>query len=415
MKKSSVRISHLPSGIRVISDSMPHVRSVAVGIWIRCGSAYETAETNGISHFMEHMLFKGTRKRNAREIAQSLESVGGHLNASTGKELSIYTAVALGEYLPLSVDVLSDLITQPRFARREIELEKNVILSEINHAREDPEEMAIDYLYQNIFYNHSLGYFIYGTPENVIRFSRQDLRRHLQHLYTNDRIVFAAAGQVQHATFVDLVQRAFPGMPAVSSQPAEFPPPQQSRLHFQLQQPSLQQAHISLGARTFGYNDERKYALVLLEMLLGSGMSSRLFQNIREKYGFAYSVYSFIDLMSSVGVLGCYMGCDAQKVDQSMELLGKELKKLSKQSIRTEELERVKSQARGNILLGLESSGRRMHRIAETEIQQGKHLSITELVHRVEKVTPGDLTELAREFLNEDKMIRVNISPLLYS
>ncbi len=411
MRNDAVRITHLNDGLRIVSDYMPHARSVAVGLWIRCGSAYETESNNGISHFIEHMLFKGTKKRSAREIAQSLESVGGSLNASTGKEVSVYQALTLSEHLPLAVDVLSDLVLHPKFDRHEIEREKSVVLSEISHALEDPEDLAIDYLYRNIFFNNPLGFFIYGTPQNVQHFRRDDLVNHLERFYTRDRMVLAAAGKVDHQRLVSLAERYLSKAPRSLEPLQEIPPSATSNDRFYLHQPSLQQAHICRGVKIFGFRDPRKYGLALLDMLLGGGMSSRLFQNIREKYGFSYSAYSFVDLMSTCGVLGCYLGCDAKKIDRSLELLDKEFAKLRRDVISRSELDRLKSQAKGNIVLGLESSGRRMYRIAEEEIYQGEHSSIDKIVEEVEKVQPQMLTELAREFLNPEQMVTVIISP----
>lgn len=411
MKKSPIRITQLANGVRVISERMEHVRSVAVGIWIRSGSAYESLKTNGISHFVEHMLFKGTESRSAREIAQSLESVGGSLNASTGKELSVFTAMALDEYLPLAVDVLSDIVLHPLFSAKEIILEKKVVLTEINHVQEDPEEMVIDYLYQNVFYQHPLGYLIYGTPENVKKFNQLDLQQHLHDNYSPNRTVFSAAGNLDHDKFVEFVQRYYEYTRSQKCHVDEIQESDKSNQLFQKKQKSLHQAHISFGARTFGFRDPRRYALVLLEMLFGSGMSSRLFQNIREKYGFAYSVYSFVDFMNTTGVLGCYMACDNQKMDISLELLTNEFAKLRKNSITEKELEMVKSQAKGNIILGLESSARRMSRIAENEIYQAEHLSISEIINKVDKITYKDITELAKEFFDETKLVKCIIVP----
>jgi len=410
MSGSAVKVTRLPSGLRVVSEHMSRVRSVSVGIWVRSGSAFETPQTNGISHFMEHMVFKGTRSRSAREIARSIESVGGSLNASTGKELSVYNAIVLDAHLPLAVSVLSDLLQHPRFAEREIALEKQVVLTEINHALEDPEEMVIDILYQSIFHDHPLGFFIYGTPQNVRRFTRSDLLHHLRKSCSPDNMIFAAAGNVEHQQFVRLVQQHQDGI-WTGQNPETNAPLGSSRMFLQQTQETLQQSHIAIGARTFGYTDPRRYALILLEMCLGSGMSSRLFQNIRERYGFAYSVFSFADLMGATGVLGCYMGCEARKTDDSLELLLNEFIKLKKRSISSRELEMAKAQARGGMILGLESSGRRMNKIAENEMYHGHHLSLKELVERVDRVTVRDVTAIIRDYLDPANLVQTILRP----
>jgi predicted Zn-dependent peptidase len=356
------------------------------------------------------MVFKGTRHRNAREIARSLESVGGSLNASTGKELCVYNAIVLDEHLPLAVDVLTDLLQHPRFAEKEIALEKQVVLTEINHALEDPEEMVIDYLYQSIFHDHPLGFFIYGTPQNVKRFTRRDLVHHLKKSCAPDNMIFAAAGNVDHRQFVRLVQQHQAGI-WTGQDATECAPLGSFRRINRRTQETLQQSHIAIGARTFGCTDPRKYALILLEMCLGSGMSSRLFQNIRERYGFAYSVYSFADLMGVTGVLGCYLGCEARKTDDSLELLLNEFSKLRKRSISSQELEMVKAQALGGMILGLESSGRRMHKIAENELYHGHHLSLKELVERVERVTVQDVSAVIRDYLDPANLVQMILEP----
>lgn len=410
MEKETVNRTELDSGVRIITDRMSHVRSVSIGVWIRVGSSNETIQNNGISHFLEHSLFKGTKKRSARQIAQSLESLGGSLNASTGKEISLYTAYILDEHYSIAVEVLSDLLQNPRLAKKDIELEKNVVLSEIKHSLEDPEELTIDNFYQNLFRNHPLGFQIQGTPENIINFNKNDLLRFMREEYTADRIVFAAAGNIEHKRFVDRVNMYFHHNPRLSSSSSRFSLSNQfSNRYYKYTVPSVQQAHICVGARTFGYNDDRKYTMVLLEMIFGGGMSSRLFQNIREQYGFAYSVYSFLDFMANIGVFGAYMACDARRTETSVELLNQEFKKLT--NIHKPELELVKAQARGTIILGLESSSRRMRRIGENEIYDNPMISKEELMTKIESITIDDIKSIAKEYLNEANLITIVSTP----
>ena len=410
--KAHVNVTRLDNGIRVISERMPHGRSVSIGVWIASGSGNETPANNGIFHFIEHMLFKGTQKRSARDIASSLEALGGNLNASTGKELSIYAALVLDENMPLAVDVLTDLVRFPTFAPQDISREKKVVLTEINHALEDPEEMVLDYFYQDLFADHPLGYFIYGTAANIKRFNRPELLKTLHSGYRPEQMVIAAAGNVEHDQFVaEVSSRAdFSHFSAALEAPV-IPLSSTKNSQARYIHPSTHQAHICIGCRTFAYADTRKYAMVLLDILIGYGMSSRLFQNIREKYGFAYSVYSFIDFMRDTGVFGCYLACDSRKVEMGLELLRREIASLQKNSVTEEELRIVKAQAKGNIILGLEGSGRRMHKIAENEIYNGSHLSPEETVARVEAITVEDISAITHEFFHEDNLTTTVLLP----
>jgi predicted Zn-dependent peptidase len=409
--EEKVRRTVLNSGIRVVSERMPFVRSVSLGVWARAGSSDETLENNGIAHFFEHMLFKGTARRSAKEIAQSLESRGGGLNGATGKEVSSYTAQVLDEDIPLAVDVLADLLQFPKFDPTDIELEKQVVLSEMALANDDPEELAFDHFYKNLFPHHPLGYFIYGCEENVRKFKRQDLVSFLEKNYTHDRLVVSAAGNVDHDEFVQLVEAAFTSPVSVSSA---------GRTNGQFKAPSpvkkqkikgLHQAHICMGMRTCGLLDERKYALALLDALLGGGMSSRLFQNIREKYGFTYSVFSFADLMAETGVFGAYLACEKTKVNESLELLNAEFIGLKNGELDDIELDLVKSQVRGNLILGLESSSRRMKKIGESEIYGEEHHSSQDIIARINAVTPSDVIELMRTFFKTDNRNITILSP----
>mgnify|MGYP005846870581 CR=1 FL=1 len=401
----------LDGGIRVVSERMPSVQSVSVGIWVRAGSADETIDNNGIAHFLEHMLFKGTNRRSAKELAACLESRGGGLNGATGKEVSSYTAQALAEDLPIAVDVLADLVQNPRFDPADIELEKGVVLAEMALAQDDPEELAFDHFYQNLFPKHPLGYFIYGRKENVRRFQRDDLLSFLQKYYSADRLVAAAAGAVDHEQFVRLIADAFAAHwnkgAAVAENGRFLAPAPVSRHRVR----NLHQAHICMGVRAFGFHDPRKYALAVLDALLGGGMSSRLFQNIREKHGFTYAVYSYADLMDQTGVFGAYLACDKNKVDESINLLNREIDKLKAGEITEQEIDAAKAQVRGNLIMGMESSGRRMKKIGEAELYGEPHLSVEGIVESLNAVSPAAVTELVRAlFVSENTNITV-ISP----
>jgi len=412
LSDSPVERTRLNSGIRVVTEKMPNVRSVSVGVWLRVGSRDESPSDNGLSHFLEHMVFKGTERRSAREIAASLESRGGNLNGSTGKEITVYNAQVLDEDLSIAIDVLTDLLSRPRLADGDLELEKSVVLAEINHAKEDPEELVIDHFYQQVYPEHPLGYFIYGSADNVLRFRREDLLSFMGRQYLPERMVFAAAGNVDHNRFVELVAEHYTpamdsGTPGVFSPPANPPATGRITLEFDV----LQQAHIATGGRLFGTHDRRKYAMSLLDVLLGGGMSSRLFQNIREKYGFAYNVYSFNDFLTDTGVFGIYMACAPDRVEQAIDLIHEELCILRRQPVSNQELEEVKSQVRGSLILGMESSARRMRKLGETEILDRPHRTISEILDEIERITPEDLRDLAGEFYCESRLCTTVIVP----
>ncbi len=408
--KPAVRKSVLPNGTVVVSEHMSYVRSVSIGVFIRAGSVNENQRNNGIAHFLEHMLFKGTKSRTALEIAQSLESLGGSLNGATGKENSMYTAHVLDEFSPVAIEVLGDLLQNPLMDADNITKEKEVVLAEISHSREDPEELIVDRFYSHLFPDHPLGYYIHGTPDNVRRFRAGDLQDYMGRFYTPRRSVFAASGNIQHEKFVELVQNVYHRQN--TDDRWRNPPLKSFRTGLEFERvSSLQQAHICVGTRVFGTNDDRKYALVLMDVLLGGGMSSRLFQNIREQFGFAYSVYTFTDFMQETGVFGTYMACAPDKVEKSIDLVVEEFQKIARDEVTEDELQRVKSQVKGNMLLGLESSGRRMRKIGETEIYGREHLSISQLVEKIENIQTRQLVELAREYLDPSKLNITVIAP----
>lgn len=407
----NVQRTELHNGIRVVTERMPFLRSVALGVWVYAGSGHESAENNGIAHFLEHMFFKGTSRRTAKDIAQSLESLGGGLNGSTGKEVSLYNAYILDEHLDVAVDVLADLLQNPTFAESDIELEKQVVLAEMAHAKEDPEELVFDHFYKNVFPHHPLGFFIYGTEPNIIRFSRNDLTEFLTHHYTPDRMVIAAAGNVEHDHFVDVVKRHFYSISQTNgNSPSTFSLRRGAPITT-VRVKGFQQAHICLGVRTFGYSDPRKYTLALLDVLLGGGMSSRLFQNIREKYGFTYSVFSFSDIMAETGVFGSYIACDKRRIAESIDLLKNEVKKIQDGDLSEDEMEMIKSQVRGNLVMGLESSGRRMKKIGETEIYKSEHRSVKDIVTMLDRIQPNDVIGLAQHLFTETNTSITIISP----
>ncbi len=402
--------SQLKNGIRIVTETIPHVRSVSIGYWLTVGSRNEIAANNGISHFIEHMMFKGTKNRNAFEIAESLESVGGHLNAFTGKELTCYYAHVLDEHLPIAVDVISDILKNSLLDENEIEKEKQVVLEELKALEETPEDLIHELFAADLFSNHPLGYSTIGKRENIQNFNRTQLLEFIKNNYTPERIVVAAAGSMTHEQLVKLVAEKVDGLNS-GGVPREHRPTVATRFGKNIIENGAIQAHICLGTQSYSYASEKRFPLLVLNTLLGSGMSSRLFQNIRERYGLAYSVYSFVDFMSDTGMFGVYIGTDQNKIDDCIELITKELENLTNEPVSQEELTRTKSQLKGNLMLGLESTSSRMNRLAKMEIYLQKNFGLDETLQAIESVTQQQVLETARELFDQRRIFTTILKP----
>ncbi len=397
------------NGIRVITERMPHVRSVSIGAWVLVGARDESLENNGVSHFVEHMLFKGTRNRSAADIARSLESVGGHLNAFTSKELTCYYAHVLDEDLPLALDVISDILANSVFDEKEMAKEKRVVLEELSAIEETPEELVHDIFWEGLFPGHPLGYSIIGKRDIIQALERSTVVSYVDKNYTANRIVVAAAGNVQHDELVRLVERRFAKFEAGT-------PPTYKRVKAPLTKSNVVengavQAHVCLGASAYSYGDKRKFDLLVLNTLLGSGMSSRLFQNIREKYGMAYSVYSFVDFLFDTGVFGVYIGTDRDSVDRAVELIRQELRQLCTEDVSADELDRTKSQLKGNLMLGLENTASIMNRIAKMEIYLNDYFCLDDTLAGIEAVSSASVRKTATELFVEDNLYTTVLKP----
>ncbi|NIR47541.1 insulinase family protein [candidate division KSB1 bacterium] len=399
----------LENGIRVVTERIPYVRSVSIGTWLTVGSSYETDQTNGLSHFIEHMMFKGTRTRKAFEIAQSLESVGGHLNAFTGKEITCYYAHLLDEHLAIAIKILADILSNSIFDKQEMEKEKQVIIEELNALEETPEELIHDLFMSDLFPNHPLGYSIIGKRQNILNFKRQDIFQFLADHYSTERMVIAAAGNVDHRELVQLVETQFRRFH--HSNTLKQIEPCDLRHGRNVIENGAIQAHICLGTQSYSYRNPKKFALLALNTLLGAGMSSRLFQNVREKYGLAYSVYSFIDFMYDTGLFGVYIGTDRQKIEDSIGLIQDELEGLTQEPVSDEELQRTKSQLKGSLMLGLESTASRMNRLARMEIYLNDYFTLDDTLEEIDNVTPNDVLEVANELFREDRIYTTVLKP----
>jgi predicted Zn-dependent peptidase len=396
---NAYRKTRLPSGLTVISEAMAHRRSIAVGVWVRSGARDEPSERLGISHFLEHMMFKGTPRRDARAIARCLESLGGSLDAFTGREQVCYYARTLSEHLPAAIDVLSDIVCHSQFAEPEMEREKSVVREEIFSCEDSPDDKINDLHAEQVWGDHSLGRPILGTVHTVDALSREVLREYFASRYRAEHLLIAGSGALDHEGLVALAAAAFEppsGEPLALSLP---PPPFVASVRHEVRA-DLQQLYLSLGTRGLSYGDEARYPLVALNTLLGGGMSSRLFQSVREEAGLAYSVYSVVDFHRDAGLLSIQMGVAPDRGRDALARVRLELEKLRDGGPDGAEVEAAIAQLRGSVLMGQESVSNRMYSLAHEEIYRGTYTSPEEQLARLEAVTPEQVRAAARRFLD---------------
>src|SRR3954452_23620516 len=397
--QDGARRSILPRGLRIITESIPSTRSASLGVWVGIGSRDETPAMSGASHFLEHLLFKGTHKRTALQISAEIEAVGGETNAFTTKEYTCYYARVLDEDLPLAVDVLCDAVADSLLEPADVEIERGVILEEIAMHEDEPSDEVHDIFTEAIFGDHPLGRLISGTEESITSMTRSQINGFYRRRYTAPQIVVAAAGNLEHATVVRLVRKALAGtaLDAPAADPAG--PRAKKRVRHQkahtvVRNRDTEQAHVVLGGVGIGRLDERRFALGVLNNVLGGGMSSRLFQEIREKRGLAYSVYSYAGQYADAGLFGVYAGCAPGKVEEVLDLTRAELERMAASGITAEEIARGKGMVKGSFVLGLEDTGSRMSRIAKSELLYGDLMSVDELLSRIEAVTADDVSKV---------------------
>lgn len=404
------RKTTLPSGLRVVTERIPSVRSVAAGVWIQAGSRDEAAHEAGVTHFIEHMVFKGTHSRRMHHIAQRMEAVGGYVNAFTTKEATCYYARSLDEHLKRALDTVIDLVVRPTFPPKELDKEKEVVIEEMKMYEDQPEDLIFDRFEDLVYRHHPLSRPVLGYPESVRAFDRSLLRDYVARRYVSERMVVAVAGNVVHEAVVGMVERMTSEL-SNGGDPVDrpSPPPYERDRHVE-PRPS-QQAHILVGARGPGLCDERRSALNVLNTLLGGGMSSRLNQNIREKYGFCYNIYSFANLLTDCGDVGVYMGTDARRIDRSLKLIGRELDRLASETVSGRQLSQAKSQLKGSLMLGLESMSNRMMRLGRVELAFERYFSLDEITETIEAVSPEDVRSLAEELYAPDRLSTVVFVP----
>jgi predicted Zn-dependent peptidase len=402
-----VRRTVLPSGLRILTESVPATRSVSFGVWVGVGSRDESPAMSGASHFLEHLLFKGTRKRNAMEISSAIEAVGGETNAFTTKEYTCYYARVLDVDAPLAIDVVCDAIADSVLAERDVEVERGVILEEIAMHDDEPDDEVHDLLAEAVYGNHALGRLVSGTAQTITAMTRRQIHGFYRRRYGAPVIVIAAAGNLDHATVVRLVRKALAGTalgdgtaaPVRHRDPDARVPVRAARTVVRTK--DTEQAHVVLGAPAVGRLDERRFALGVLNNSLGGGMSSRLFQEIREKRGLAYSVYSYASEYAETGLFAVYAGCAPGKVAEVLDLARGELAEVAAHGLTDAEVARGKGMMKGALVLGLEDTGSRMGRLGKGELLYDELLSVDELLTRVDAVTPDHVRAIASELLDQ--------------
>jgi predicted Zn-dependent peptidase len=404
------RKSVLPNGIRVITERMPHVRSVAVGVWVETGSRHEVEGRGGISHLIEHLVFKGTASRSAQDIARTMDSVGGQMDAFTTKEHTCFYVQVLDEHLPLAVDLLTDILLHPLFDAEELEREKSVVLQEIRMVEDTPDDVVHDLFAAQIWAGHPLGRPILGTRELVTGFGRETIAEHFGEEYVPPRIIIAVAGNVTHDRVVELFGRGFNGFahePAARvHQPARIIP------GVNIVHKTLEQVHVVIGFPGLHHGAPERYALFLLNDVIGGSMSSRLFQEIRERQGLAYSIHSGVQAYVDTGTLYVYAATDAGNFAKVLKSTLKELRDLKKHGVTEDELRRAKDHLKGSLMLSLESTSSRMNRLAKHELHFGSFLTLDAILASIDRVKHDEVQALVTELLDEDQLALTTLGPL---
>jgi predicted Zn-dependent peptidase len=392
----------LDNGLRLLTEKMSQVRSVSIGVWLTRGSRHETAERGGIAHFVEHMLFKGTGSRSAEDIAQAIDSIGGQLDAFTAKEYASYYIKVLDEHLPLAIDILSDIVRNPAFTPEDIEREKKVVVEEIKMVEDTPDDLVHELFTQGFWENHALGRPILGTRETVESFDANLLRSYFVNAYTPKNLIISAVGNIEHSRVRELVDEKFGSLaprnePLVDDAPRVFP-------KTLIRNKELEQSHMCVGVDSYPQKHDDRYASYVLNTLLGGSMSSRLFQNVREKRGLAYAVFSGLSAYRDAGSFTVYAGCSNEAVGQVIDLVVEELKTVKKNAVPQPELQRSKDHLKGSLMLSLESTSSRMSHLARQEIYFDRQFGLDETLAGIEKVTVEDVQRVAGDLFKNGSL-----------
>jgi len=392
-----------PNGLSLVTEAMPAVRSVSVGIWLRVGSRNEREAQNGITHFLEHMVFKGTKHRSAEEIARAADSIGGHLDAFTAKEFTSFSIKALDEHVPRAFEILSDLVKNPLVRPEDVSKECRVIQEEIKMVEDTPDDLVHEIFTQSYWGDHPLGRPILGTRQSVGSLDRRSLLSFFHRHYTPNAMLVTAAGHLEHSQVRDLVAKEFGDLAAKPDRPPGRPPVPSPSIKVRRKK-ELEQAHICLGAPGYPQAHPKRYACAVMNAVLGGGMSSRLFQNIREKRGLAYAVFSGVSAFSDAGCLSIYAGTAKENVRQVVDLVIEEFRGLKSKPLTAEELGRAKDYLKGSLLLALESTSSRMSNLARQEMYFGRHVSLDEIAAAVDAVTGDDILAISQELFDGSRL-----------
>jgi predicted Zn-dependent peptidase len=392
----------LDNGLRILTEGMNQVRSVSIGVWLTRGSRHETAERSGIAHFVEHMLFKGTATRTAEDIAQQIDSIGGQLDAFTAKEYASYYIKVLDEHLPLAIDVLADIVRNPAFAPEDIEREKKVVVEEIKMVEDTPDDLVHELFTQGFWENHPLGRPILGTRETVESFNTALLRDYFGKAYTPRNLIVSAVGNLEHARVRELVEEKFGSLGPTDETVVDEPPrvvPQTL-----IRNKELEQSHICVGVSSYPQNHDDRYSSYVLNTLLGGSMSSRLFQNVREKRGLAYAVFSGLSAYRDAGTFTIYAGCANEAVGEVIDLVVEEMRGVKTSPVPDAELQRSKDHLKGSLMLSLENTASRMSHLARQEIYFDRQFGLDETLQGIERVTAEDVQRVARDLFRNGSL-----------
>jgi predicted Zn-dependent peptidase len=401
--------TELGNGIRIITEKLEQFRSISLGIWVGAGSRDEDKKNSGISHFIEHMIFKGTGSRDSLSIAKELDAIGGLSNAFTGKEYTCFHSKVLNKHFLILADILSDIFLNSAFESQNIDRERQVILQEIGMVEDSPEEY-IHELFSNLFYkNHPLGLPVLGTVESISSIDREGMIDHMKRFYSPDRIIITAAGDIEHEKIVNFFKPLFQSIEPVTDRPANRPPGNDSNIL--CLQRNLEQTHICMGGRAPSLSNNLRFASALLNTILGGNMSSRLFQEIREKRGLAYSIYSFLSAYMDCGILGVCLGTDPQEVNNVLKVVNREIVKIQNGEVSQKDLDAAREHLIGGILIGSESTDARMMRLAKNEFIFGRYIEYEELVADLEKVTIDEIITCARDAFSSGSVTITTLGP----
>ncbi len=393
------KIYNLKNGIRLVYERMAHTKSVSIGIFVKSGSMYETKEENGISHFIEHMLFKGTKNRSAMKIAEEMDFIGGHINAYTSRDYTCYYTKALSEDLPLCVDVLSDMYYNSLFKEEDIELERSVIIEEINMYEDSPEDIALDSLMENIWQGHPLGYLISGTVDSVEKITRDMLLSYMKRRYTPENTVISVCGSFDEKELIELLEKHFPqGKP--SPEQTFEKPVFHSGIWERIK--DIEQTHLAIAYPAYPAGNPKNYAFTIMSNILGGSMSSRLFQKLREENGLCYSIYSYTGVYQDAGAFGIYAGIADEALEMATKMIDSETERMCREKISDYELKKALSQLRCAILMGRESASARMSSYGKELLLRGRIRTDKIILSSIEKVTAEDILECANEIFDKN-------------